>query len=129
MRSREDIQAYIDRFGLSYKEVGDGMWIVRDASTDENIVVRLQDPLVLFRMKVMELDNISSREKLFEALLTLNAEEMNHGAYGVADGAVVITCSLRLENLDYDEFQATIDDFTLAITNHYERLAAFRTAA
>ncbi len=51
------------------------------------------------------------------------------GAYGVADGAVVLTAALRVENLDYNEFQGTIDDFSLALTRHYETLAAFREAA
>src|SRR5690606_4812342 len=66
---------------------------------------------------------------LCERLLQLNVEDMVHGAYGIADGAVVMTCALRLENLDYNELQGTLDDSTLAITNHYKTLARFRSAA
>jgi hypothetical protein len=129
MRTREDIESYLIRSGLSYKEVEDDMWIVHDPDTGENIVIRLAGPLVVFRLKVLELDKVKDEARLFEKLLRFNAEEMVHGAYGIADGAIVLTCSLRLENLDYNEFQGTIDDFTLALTNHYQTLATFRADA
>jgi hypothetical protein len=129
MRTREDIEAYLIRSGLPYEEVGEDMWIVHDTSSTENIVVRLAGPLVVFRLKVLETSQVKDADKLYQKLLELNAGEMVHGAYGIADGAIVVTCSLRMENLDYNEFQGTIDDFTMALTNHYETLAAFRADA
>lgn len=105
------------------------MWLVHDPGSGERIVVRLTDEMVIFRVKVMELDKVKSKEKLFQKLLELNASELIHGAYGLADGAVVLACVLRLANLDYEELQGTIDDFSLALTNHYETLASFRDAA
>jgi len=130
MRSREDIESYLMRSRLPFEEVGtEDMWILRDPSWGENIVVRLAGPLVLFRVKVLELAGVARKDALFEQLLRLNAADMVHGAYGIADEAVVLTCALRVENLDYNEFQGTIDDFTLALSKHYETLAAFRSAA
>jgi hypothetical protein len=129
MRTREDIEAYFIRSGLPYEEVGEDMWLVHDQSTTENIVVRLAGPLVVFRLKVMETKNVKNAEELYRKLLELNAQEMVHGSYGIADESIVVTCSLQLENLDYNEFQGTIDDFTMALTNHYETLSAFRADA
>jgi hypothetical protein len=129
MRTREDIEAYLLRSELPHEEVDEAMWLVHDPASRERIVIRLIDEMVLFRLKVMELDRVREREKLFEHLLELNASEMVHGAYGIADGSVVLTCVLRLQSLDYGEFQGTIDDFSLALTNHYEALARFRDAA
>lgn len=125
MRTRDDIQAFIDRSGLTFKELDEHTWIVRDPSASEHVVIRFEEPLLVFRSKVMELEKVRDREKFYAALLELNASEMIHGAYGVSDGSVVLTCSLRLENIDYNEFQGTIDDFTLAVTNHHARLSAF----
>jgi hypothetical protein len=125
MRTRDDIQAFIDRSGLTFKELDDHTWIVRDPDAVENVVIRFEEPLLVFRTKVMELEKVRDREKFYSTLLELNASEMIHGAYGVSDGSVVLTCSLRLENIDYNEFQGTIDDFTLAVTNHHARLSAF----
>ena len=130
MRTRQDIESYLMRADMAYQELeGKDMWLVRDPGTTEKIVISLAGPLILFRVKVMDLAGVAKREALFERLLELNATEMVHGAYGIAGDAVVLTCSLRTENLDYSEFQGTIDDFSLAFANHYQTLAGFRDAA
>ena len=129
MAEREDIEAYLLRSGLSFEEADTDLWVVRDPNMGERIAVRLEDTFILFRLKVLELTQVARREALFEKLLELNAGDMVHGAYGVSDGAVVLTCVLRSGNLDYDEFQGTIDDFSLAMTKHYPVLASFRDAA
>lgn len=129
MANREDIESYLMKAGIHHEEVERDMWVVHDTGSSENIVVRLAGPLVIFRVKVMEVARVERKTELFQKLLELNAEEMVHASYGFANGAVVLTCSLLSENLDYNEFQGTIDDFSLALTNHYEMLASFRSAA
>lgn len=132
MRTREDIEAYLHRSSHPHREVADDTWLVTDPSDGrEHIVVRLADGLVIFRLKVLELDRLETkrREEFFEQILRLNAEDMVHGAYGVSDGDVVITATLRLENLDFSEFSGTLDDFTVAVTNHYPKLRAYVRAA
>jgi hypothetical protein len=54
---------------------------------------------------------------------------MVHGAFGVEGKAVVITYALQLENLDFNEFQAAVEDITMAISKHYPVLSKFRAAA
>lgn len=141
MRTREDIESYLLRSNLSFQNVGESeedangsdhsnMWLVRDGSSGENIVLSLSGPILLFRVKVMELAEVTdSSSELFRRLLELNATDMIHGAYGIADGSIVLTANLPLENLDYNEFQGTVDDLTMALTNHYETLTAFRATA
>jgi len=129
MRTREDIEAYFIRSGIPHREVEDNTWIVHETGSAENIVVRLAGPLVVFRLKVLDNSQVKDADKLHRKLLELNAQDMVHGAYGISDDSIVVTCSLRVENLDYDEFQATIDDFSLALTTHYETLSAFRKDA
>lgn len=127
MRSRGDIVAYIDRSGLSFRDVDDKTWILRTAAGEENIVVRLADPLLLFRVKVMELEGVQDRAGLFGKLLELNASDLVHSSYGVADNAVVMSSALLLAFADYNEFQSALDEIGLALTNHYEALGAFNT--
>lgn len=140
MRTREDIESYLMRSNLSFQNVGEdeaenngsgpsNMWLVRDGSSGENIVLSLSGPILLFRVKVVELSEIKQAPELFRRLLELNATDMVHGAYGIADGSIVLTANLPLENLDYNEFQGTVDDLTMALTNHYETLTAFRATA
>ena len=131
MRTRHDIESYLLRSNLSFKDVGkqdeeECMWLVRDGSSGENIVLSLVGSMLLFRVKVMDLEELESPVELYHRLLELNASDMLHGAYGISDGAIVVTANLPLENLDYNEFQGTVDDITLALTNHYETLTTYR---
>ena len=127
MRTREDIESYLTRAEVPFEVVGDErMWLVRDGSLGENIAIQAAGPLLLFRVKVLDLSGIGDRPALYEALLKLNASDLVHGSYGIADGSVVLTCALQMENLDYNEIQAVLDDFSLALANHYEQLAKLR---
>ncbi|MDH4281741.1 MAG: YbjN domain-containing protein [Myxococcales bacterium] len=129
MRSRDDIESYLARAQVPYEEVGDnGMWLVRDRSLGENIAIKAAGSLLLLRVKVLDLREIVDRAPLYEELLKLNASDLVHGAYGISDDAVVLTCTLQMENLDYNELQAVLDDFSLALANHYQKLTKFRVA-
>ncbi|HSN84236.1 MAG TPA: YbjN domain-containing protein [Polyangiales bacterium] len=129
MRSRDDIESYLARAEVPYEEVGDdGMWLVRDSSLGENIAIKAAGSLLLFRVKVLELREVTDKAALLEELLRLNASDLVHGAYGISEDAVVLTCTLQVENLDYNELQAVLDDFSLALANHYDKLSKFRSA-
>lgn len=129
MRSRDDIESYLARAEVPYEEVGDdGMWLVHDSSLGENIAIQAAGPLLLFRVKVLELSEVNDKAALYEELLTLNTSDLVHGAYGISDGAVVLTCAMQIENLDYNELQGVIDDFSLALANHYGKLSKFRVS-
>jgi hypothetical protein len=132
MRTREDIESYLMRSGIAYEPIDDAddpTWIVRDHSSGGTILVRLAGPIVFFRSKVLRLEHVKERKLLFRRVLELNASDMVHGSYAIAGDDIVLTCALRLENLDYNEYQGTIDDFSLAFTNHHPVLAAFRIQA
>ena len=120
------------RSNLSFQSMqsdgDDELWLVRSGTSAENIVVSLSGPLVLFRVRVMELEGVKNKEGLFGELLTLNANDLIHGSYGIEGDHVVLTAGLPIENLDYNEFQVTVDDLSLALTNHYENLTTYREA-
>ncbi len=64
---------------------------------------------------------------LFRRLLEMNATELVHGAYGIEEDSVILSDTLELENLDFNEFQATVDSFQMALASHLEAIAPFRT--
>jgi hypothetical protein len=127
MKTREDIESYLLRLGVANEDLGRDIWRIKDNGFD-NLLVSLAGPVVLFRLKVMELPK-TGREALFETLLRLNAGEMVLATFGVDDHAIVLSASLPLENLDFSEFQAVIDDMGMAISKHYPALSKFRSAA
>lgn len=126
MRNASDIESYLLKMELQAEELREGTWVVHESGID--IMLTLAGPVLVFRVKLMEVPR-HNREELFRALLELNATEMMHGAYGVEGDSIVISDALQMENLDYNEFAATIDDISLAVASHHGRLAKYRDAA
>jgi hypothetical protein len=121
MATREDIERYLIQMEQPFDTIEPNIWIIRDTV---NVVVTYEPPLVVFRAKVMETPN-KNREEFFKLLLNLNATQMIHGAYGLEDGIVVLIDTLQYENLDFNEFQATFDALSLALSQDYEKLKPF----
>jgi hypothetical protein len=119
MKSGEDIESYLLQLEANYSVVSEHIWLIRDGGFD--LVVSISEPLVVLRVKLLDLSAVPSakRERFFQTLLELNAGQMVHGSYGLEEGSVVVTEALQLENLDFNEFQAAVDDITLSVSNHY----------
>jgi hypothetical protein len=128
MLTRDDVESYLLRTGLDHEEIGEGMWLVEGNGT--GIVIHLSPPLLVFRLKVMDLPADEQRcAGLFRKLLELNATDLVHAAYGLEEGDVILTESMEVENLDFNEFQATLDSFQMALASHLDALAPFRDCA
>jgi hypothetical protein len=127
-RTLEDMNSYLAKLEMPYEEIKEGTWVIHDHDDKiENIVVSFADPIVVFRVKVMDApSDRDKRARLCEKLLELNATDMVAGAYGLEGNAVVWTDTLQSENLDYNEFQASVDALSLSISQHYSELSQFQ---
>jgi type II secretory pathway component PulL len=129
MITREDIQSWLDRLdggGLTVAEIEPNLWLARTAD-DAEVVVHFAPPVVILRVRVMELpESEPRRSELFRQLLEYNARELVHGSYGLEGNHVVLTDTLELENLDFSEFEASFDSITLALASHLATLAPYR---
>ena len=129
MITREDLLSFFDRlYGgtLSVTELEPNLWLVRTPE-DAEVVVHYAPPVVILRVRVMELPASEPRRgELFRQLLEYNARDLVHGSYGLEGDHVVLTDTLELENLDFSEFEASFDSLTLALASHLGSLAAFR---
>ena len=129
MVTREDIESWLTRLDggtVDYKEVEPGLWLVHTSAGAE-VVVHCALPVVLLRVRVMQLPaGEPKRAELFRQLLELNARDLLHGSYGLEGDQVVLTDTLELENLDYNEFEASFDSLTLALASHLGALAPYR---
>jgi hypothetical protein len=126
MKGAADVESYLLKLGLPFEQLAPEIWNLK--ADRENLLVSIGGPVVVFRVKVMDLP-ATNREALFETLLRLNTTELVHGAFGIEENAVVIVCALALENIDFNEFQAVVDDITMALSKHYPALSRFRAAA
>jgi hypothetical protein len=87
------------------------------------VVLSYSPPLVVFRAKIGSVpEGIEEKMKLYEQLLTLNATDLVHGAYGLEEGDIILTDALEIENLDYSEFLASLESLALAVTSHRHTL-------
>ena len=125
MTSREDVQAYLDRLELPVELVAPDMWRVMTPE-DAELVVHFAPPVLVMRVRVMQLpaDPIKSAQ-LCRRLLEYNAHDLVHGSYGVEGDHVVLTDAMELADLDFSEFEASVDSLALALASHLSALAPF----
>ena len=130
MVTREDVVNFLNRMELDFEEVEEGMWL---AYPDEEqggtpLVISYAPPLLVFRLKVLDVprDERQVHASCTSACCMANASELVHAAYGLEEDDVILTDSLQLENLDFNEFQATVDSFQMAMATQLETLAPFR---
>jgi Tir chaperone family protein CesT len=129
MKGKEDIEGLLDHLDggtAEVEEVEAGLWFVR-SSSGAQVAVTLAPPVVILRVAVMPLPAGAARQaELFRRLLEYNARDLVHGAYGLEKDQVVLTDTLELENLDFNEFEASFDSITLALATHLGALAPYR---
>jgi len=127
MKSAEDVESYLMRMGIGYDTMQPGIWVLKTDGTPLDgtpLVVSIAGPVVAFRLEVMDVPPPGPvREELFRKLLSLNTTEMIHGAYGLEGDSVVVVHALEIENLDLNEFQAVIDDMSMAVAKHQTLLS------
>jgi len=127
MVTKEDVESYLMRLEQAPEEVEPGMWVLQDGETGGKLVVHYSPPLLLLRTKVMQVPAEGTDcTELYRRLLELNATDVVHGAYGIEEGDVILSDALQLENLDFNEFQASVDSLQVAIASHMETLAPYR---
>jgi hypothetical protein len=129
MITRDDLLSFFDRlYGgtLTVTEIEPNLWLVRTPE-DAEVVVHYAPPVVILRVRVMELPASEPRRgELFRQLLEYNARDLVHGSYGLEGDHVVLTDTLELEDLDFSEFEASFDSITLALASHLGALAPYR---
>lgn len=125
MECRDKIEAYMLDMNLSFEEIDDNTWMIEDDLAHiDNIIVKLLDPIVIFRVKVMSLPK-ENKEEFYKKLLELNGSDLVHGAYAIEGDSVVLVDTLQAENLDMNEFQSTIESIELALMQHYDILIKY----
>ncbi|WP_043923149.1 hypothetical protein [Leadbettera azotonutricia] len=124
--AQNKIEQYLIDLMYTYREVEKNLWLLEDPEHSlEGVAVVYSDPLVIVRIQVMDAPK-QNREEFFAKLLELNAKDLIHGAYGLEGSKVVLVDTLEYDTLDFTEFRATLDAFSLALTQHYPILSVYR---
>ena len=125
MRTEQDVEAYLLRLKRRFRSVDDqpGTFVVESSGGMPPVALHVNPPLVVLRVHIGDVKLGSNSVSLFRKLLELNARQLVHANYGLDDERVVLSSALELENLDFNELQATLDEIDMALVQHVPELA------
>jgi hypothetical protein len=132
MRSANDVEAYLGKMNRRYTPVEDqpGTFLVHGGTNMPPTALRVDPPLVVLRVHVGDVEGTdSANAELFRKLLTLNARSLVHTSFGLEDSRIVLVSALELENLDYNELEATLDEIDVTLAQQVPSLAELSKAA
>ena len=124
MRSNKDVEAFLLRMEKPWSEADPGTYVIPVENVP--LAIKVSPPLVLARVEIGTAPP-EGREGIFEYLLRLNATSLVHGAYGLDGDRIVLQAALEMENLDYNELEAVIAEFELAIGQQVPKIRAHAT--
>lgn len=113
------------RLAIVKEEPAQQLFIVEDDERGiKNLVVDCEEPLLIFEQVIMEVP--AKPGDMFRRLLQMN-RTLVHGAFALTEDSkrVLFRDTLRLENLDLNEVQGTIEALSLAMAEHATELIAF----
>lgn len=127
MSNKEKIESYMLQMEILHEELDEGLWLLYEyENSSQKLIVSDSDSIIHFRMKVMEIPKDKSIHcDLFKKLLEINATNLTHGAYAIEENIIVLIDSLQAENLDFNEFQASVEALFLGIIDTYEDLSKY----
>jgi hypothetical protein len=121
------IENFLIELQIQYQEIEEGTFLVDDAAKGlANVIIDHEDPVVIVRMKLMEIP-AARREAFFEQLLRLNATDLAHGAYALDGKDVILVDTLEYGAMDKNELEASLDAMSLAVAQHYSVLSEYRS--
>ncbi|MDR1838505.1 MAG: YbjN domain-containing protein [Treponema sp.] len=120
------IEQYLIDLMITYQQVDNNLWLLDDEKHSlQGVAVMQAEPLVIIRAEIMDVPKNNLLE-LYTTLLELNATDIIHGAYALDNKKIVLVNSLQYDEMGFEEFRASLDSFSLALTQHYPILSKYR---
>jgi hypothetical protein len=138
MRTAQDVEAYLLRLRRPFDNAGEptgaptaptkgggesATYLLPSAPNMPAIALRVEPPLVVLRVHIGDVAAEGGDAGLLRRLLELNAKSLVHASYGLDGAKILLSAALELENLDFNELQATLDELDLALAQHVPMLA------
>jgi hypothetical protein len=126
MRTVQDVEAYLGKMHRRYSPVDDqpGTFLVHSGSNMPPTALRVDSPLVVLRVHVGDIEGDAAvNGRLYEKLLTMNARALVHTSFGLENGKIVLAAAMELENLDFNELAATLDEVDVTLAQQIPQLA------
>jgi len=123
----EKVKNYLLEMGfvLEQEDSGEELVVVSDEERGiHHLVIDCEDPILIVEQLVIPLTNASA--DVYKRLLQLN-RHLVHGAFVLDDDGknLLFRDTLRLENLDLNELEGSIDALSLALAENGSELLSF----
>ena len=127
MANFEKVKEYLLEMGFvpEQENAKEELVVVSDEDRGiNNLVVDCEDPILILEQVIIPLSNASG--DVYKRLLQLN-RNLLHGAYVLDDEGknLLFRDTLRLENLDLNELEGSIDALSLALAENSAELLSF----
>jgi len=120
------IEQYLIDLMITHQQVEKNLWLLDDEERSlQGVAVMQADNVVIIEAEIMDVPKDNLLE-LFTKLLELNASDVIHGAYALENKKIVLIDTLHYDTMDYEDFRAVLDSFSLALIEHYPVLSKFR---
>jgi hypothetical protein len=127
MADFQTVKSYVQELQLAIvsEDPAQDILIVEDNERGiNNLVIDCEEPLLIFEQMILDVPAYPG--DMFRRLLQMN-RTLVHGAFALTEDGkrVLFRDTLRLENLDLNEVQGTIEALSLAMAEHAAELIAF----
>jgi hypothetical protein len=122
------IEQYLIDMMLTYEQVDSNIWLLEDEDQAlQGVVIMQAEPLVVIRAEIMNVPKNNVLD-LYTKLLELNATDIVHGSYALDknNNKIILTNTLNYDSMDYEDFRAALESFSLALAEHYPILSKYR---
>jgi hypothetical protein len=127
MADFQTVKSYVQELQLAIvsEDPAQDILIVEDNERGiNNLVIDCEEPLLIFEQMILDVP--AHPGDMFRRLLQMN-RTLVHGAFALTEDGkrVLFRDTLRLEHLDLNEVQGTIEALSLAMAEHAAELIAF----
>lgn len=127
MADFQTVKSYVQELNLVIvsEDPAQDILVVQDYERGiNNLVIDCEEPILIFEQMVLDVPANSGN--MFRRLLQMN-RTLVHGAFALTEDGkrVLFRDTLRLEHLDLNEVQGTIEALSLAMAEHAAELIAF----
>jgi hypothetical protein len=126
MRSKKDVEAYLGHLNRKFTQLESPAgaattYLIHSGESFPPVALRVDPPLVVLRVHIGDVDD-KTEARIYRLLLQHNAKSLVHTSFGLEDNRIVLTSALELENLDFNELEATLDEIDVALAQHVPAL-------
>lgn len=118
------IKSFLQNLQLDIKQENpkEGIFIVSNEPEGiSNLIICVASPIVIFEQFIFEIKEQGNQ--VYKSLLQKN-RDIIHGAFVLDDSGrkVIFRDSLQVENLDQNEFEATINSLSVLLSEYSEQI-------